>query len=797
MRLATKSTQLSLWPNIDGVPASNPMFFFWFFFSILATLIGVCDAEVDRASSASSVQPVALTVAAQEKAENKDDQANALGPASRSGTTVRIQLPIDSNVSARVRKTLQEQAERAPAATPASGKPVVVLEFEAATQTGRGSELEACIALARYLGSPELHRIHTVAYLPSKNTNPPTQLNGHAVLVAVAANQLALEPGTAIGAAGIDDKTIEPWVREVYRSIAQQRLTEVPEEVVLSMLDAREGLHRVTKSDGGVVYVNSQQRDKLETEGASNSDQIAANGELAVLTREQLEEFGLVRLTPETRADLARQLDLVPSSLESKVASGKDRIAIQINLPSYIDEKSAQWLTLEMSRQVSRQKANLIILNIDSNQGEVDACLRIAQRLVEFDQNKVRTVAYVRESAIGPVGLVALSCSHLIMAPDSQLGGRRSPDDEVDFDDEELSKDDLRKLKPLVQAVAKKKQSDWSLMMSMLDPKLTLTRYRQKDKQAELIRILSNEEFESLEDRETWAPLRPLGGENGINAVEAERASIARTVAEDMGQIQTMYQLENSPKVVQPTATDRWVERLARFLSSPFVAPWLLFGAMFFFSTEMSAPGLGLPGFLATLCFVAFFWSQYLGGNADWLEIIMFTVGVIFVLIEIFALPGFGVFGIGGLLMIIVSVVLASQSFLIPRTTQELAQIPFSLLPVLGAGFGVIAGAFAIRKILPNSPYLRRMMLEPRKRIDTGLESQTDPEAVVDWSHLAGETGTTVTKLYPAGKARIAGRVYDVVSNGSLVDKGEEVVVVEAQGNRIVVKPVSPKSENT
>ena len=140
--------------------------------------------------------------------------------------------------------------------------------------------------------------------------------------------------------------------------------------------------------------------------------------------------------------------------------------------------------------------------------------------------------------------------------------------------------------------------------------------------------------------------------------------------------------------------------------------------------------------------------------------------------------------------MIIVSVVLASQSFLIPRTAEELAQIPFSLLPVLGAGFGVIAGAFAIRKILPNSPYLRRMMLEPRQRIDTGLESQADPEAVVDWSYLAGEKGVTVTKLYPAGKARIAGRVYDVVSNGPLVDKGEEVLVIEAQGNRIVVKQV-------
>ena len=722
-------------------------------------------------------------------------------PVSRTGTLIRIPLPIDSTVSARVKQTLQDIAERAPAVAPAGGKPVVVLEFEVDSQTGRGSEIEACIALARYLGSSDLHRIHSVAYLPSRSSPSQgatkTQLNGHAVLVAIAANQLALEPGTAIGAAGIDDKTIEPWIREVYRSIAQQRLTELPVEIVLSMLDSSQGLHRVTKSDGGVVYVNSQQRDKLELDGASSSDEIAAPRSLAVLSRKQLEAYGLVRLTPDTRADLARQLELSPIALERKVVAGKNRKAIQFDLPSLIDEKSAQWLALEMSNQVAREEVNLIVLNIDANQGEVDACLRIAQRLVDFDQDKVRTIAYVKEAAAGPVGLIALSCSHLIMAPESRLGGRAGIGEDMDDQVPELSDAELLELRPLIEAVAEKKQVDWSLMMSMLDPNLTLTRYQQKDKQSESIRILSNEEFESLEDRDTWEPLRPVGGAGGINAVSAERNLIARTIAEDMGQIQTMYQLQSAPETIQPTVTDRWIERLAVFLTSPFVAPWLLFGAMFFFSTEMSAPGLGLPGFLATLCFVLFFWSQSLGGNADWLEIIMFAVGVVFVFIEIFALPGFGIFGIGGLLMIIVSVVLASQSFLIPRTSEELAQIPFSLLPVLGAGFGVIAGAFAIRKILPNSPYLRRMMLEPRQRIDTGLESQADPEAVVDWSHLAGEKGVTVTKLYPAGKARIAGRVYDVVSNGPMVDKGEEVVVIEAQGNRIVVKSTNTEQENT
>jgi membrane-bound ClpP family serine protease len=153
---------------------------------------------------------------------------------------------------------------------------------------------------------------------------------------------------------------------------------------------------------------------------------------------------------------------------------------------------------------------------------------------------------------------------------------------------------------------------------------------------------------------------------------------------------------------------------------------------------------------------------------------------------EIFVLPGFGVFGIGGIVMVIASLVLASQSFIIPRSPQDFVQMAYSLLPVIGAGVGVIVGAVVMRKLIPHSPYLRRMILEPRAPVDTGLGGH-DPEAVVDWSHLAGEPGETITRLAPSGKARIAGKVYDVISKGQMVSKGEAIVVVEAIGNRIVV----------
>ena len=707
----------------------------------------------------------------------------------RIGHLVRIPLPIDSKVSANVRQTLQQLAEKSQVFVRPEDRPVVVLEFDTTGgKTGRGSELEACMALARYLGDPILNRFQTVVYIPASRGVVDLeadqfngQLNGHAVLVAIAANQIVLEPNTAIGFAGIDEKRIEPLVREVYKSVANQRLT-LPVPIVMSMLDKELQLFRVTTKNRGVLYVDGQELKKLEASGEGvETLTICKRGEFARLSGEQLANYRLIRLTPSSRTELARMLDLSPNSLEGNPVQGGNWTAVQFSLPEIIDQRTAQWIVRSLKQQVASKSANLIIFDIDNNSGDIDACLRIAQHLADYDPNKIRTVAFVRDTAKGPVGLIALSCSHLIMAPEARLGG-------VDELNTQLDESDFASLEPMVKAIAENRQKDWSIMVQMIKPQLAVTRYRHKE--SGQVRLLSGQEFEALNEPEQWAVLGPIGGASGIDAQTAERNYLVRTIAEDMGQIQTFYQLENPPKPLRPSATDRWIERVAGFLSSPLVSPWLLFAAMFFFSTEMSAPGLGLPGFLATVCFVLFFWSQSLDGNADWLEIILFLVGVVFVMMEIFILPGFGIFGIGGLLMVITSLVLASQSFLIPRTNEELAQIPYSLLPVLGAGFGVIVGAVALRKVLPHSPYLRRMMLEPQTRVDTGLENGSDPEALVDWSHLAGQPGEAITRLVPSGKARISGRVYDVISTGQMVSKGQQIEVVEARGNRVVVRAV-------
>ena len=68
------------------------------------------------------------------------------------------------------------------------------------------------------------------------------------------------------------------------------------------------------------------------------------------------------------------------------------------------------------------------------------------------------------------------------------------------------------------------------------------------------------------------------------------------------------------------------------------------------------------------------------------------------------------------------------------------------------------------------------------------LEEIAKREQLADFAHLSGKAGVTSTPLVPSGKARIGDEVFDVLSEGDLIGRGVKVVVVEAIGNRIVVR---------
>jgi hypothetical protein len=138
--------------------------------------------------------------------------------------------------------------------------------------------------------------------------------------------------------------------------------------------------------------------------------------------------------------------------------------------------------------------------------------------------------------------------------------------------------------------------------------------------------------------------------------------------------------------------------------------------------------------------------------------------------------------------MIILSLVLASQTFVLPHNDYQMEQLRNSLLGLAGAGAGVVLVALVLRRYLPHTPLLSHMLLEP----PTGeeLESLAHREALVELEHLVGHRGHTTTPLLPSGKARFGSELIDVIADGEFVARGSEVEVVAVQGNRVVVRSV-------
>src|SRR5262249_29566493 len=153
--------------------------------------------------------------------------------------------------------------------------------------------------------------------------------------------------------------------------------------------------------------------------------------------------------------------------------------------------------------------------------------------------------------------------------------------------------------------------------------------------------------------------------------------------------------------------------------------------------------GTGIGGFVAAVSFLLFFWSQFLNGTAEWLEVLLFLGGIFCVLLEVLVLPGFGIFGLGGGAMILASLVLATQTFVLPRTETQMVELPHSLTIVPASTLIIIATSIALRRFLPSTPLFRKLLLAPTPEED--LVDLDYRDSLADYSHLVGEQGLAAT----------------------------------------------------
>lgn len=690
-------------------------------------------------------------------AEDGDEPNNAW----RVGFRVVIQVPIADAETRRVRRAVDRWLSKK-AETPE--RPILVLEFQARTAAGAAGEFGAAFDLATYLTSPSVGRVQTVAFLPGAVT-------GHAVLAAMACEQIIMTAEAELGDAGKTGQVVMQTHRTAYLEIAARRGT-IPAAVALGMLDSALTVYRLEMIEGGTRYALDDELETLRPQAASEQ-KIIEPGELGRFPGRELRlRFGFVSHLVRDQKELAAALHLSPGSLSQDPSLGGSWRGIQLNVEGRIENELVTRLLRGMRDHLKGEDNNLVCFRIRSAGGDEAATLRLAQEIAALDPGRVRTVAYVEKQARSLAALVALACDDLVLQEGALLGGPGDP---------HVSMTSLDELRPVIKQLAQQKARDWSLFAGLVDHRLKVSRYRRPETGEQ--RYFCAEELGDAGGNVGWEQGEELMLRKGIGDGQAVDLGLARHVVVDLAEVFQRYELEEPLQQVDPP----WItDQLERLSGSPWFARTMLFVAFFALLSEASAPGLGVAGFLSGCCFLLFFWAQFLNGNAGWLEVLLFGAGLLCLALELLVIPGFGIFGIGGGLMVIGSLLLASQTFVIPRNPYQVEQLTSSLLMVVFGLGGALVAVYLLFRNLRELPWLKHLVLESQSAQEAELQSMR--EALVDWEFLLGQQGYTTTPLTPSGKARFGEHLVQVTSGSGAVSSSQSITVVDVQGNRVLIE---------
>lgn len=691
------------------------------------------------------------------------------------GRFVHVPLPISGPTGERA---LREVGRAMDKAKRLNSRLVLVVQFDVPKgekNFGRGSDFGAAYSLANFLSSDKLAGVRTVAYLPNS-------IEGHAVLPVIACQEIIMAKQATIGAAGIDQQTITAPERSAYVEIAGRRRT-VPVAVALGMLDRAMEVFEV-ETEVGQEFVTPEGLEKLKKEHATKPPVVLKRaGEWGEFSGEQGRRLGFVSFLAGDRRDVVKALELPATAVEDDPSLEGRWRAVRVDLKGPIRGDAAQRVQRMIEDQIRQNDANFICLWIDSDGGPMSDAMQLANFLaLDLDPSKVRTVAYIPNGTYGArsvAAIIALCCDQVVVYPRTVLGGSGA------YEPTPREIDDARQV--IQNRLAPRKGRSWSLMAAMIDPRLTVFRAKRLGQ----VEYFCDEELKEQLDPDKWekgAVVTTSGRPLRLDGIQADEYHLVNNVVENFAAFKQLYGLQNDPTLVEPG----WADFLIRALASPGVAGLLLFIGVAALLIELQAPGTAVGGFVAAVCFLLFFWSHYLGGTAGWLEVTLFVAGVACLLLEIFVIPGFGIFGLGGGAMVLASIILASQTSgsIIPQNEYQFEQLQNSLLTIGAVGLGVIVlGAF-LRKRLPRSRLFGHLMLEP----PAGEEAETirRREALVDFRDLVGTRGTATTQLTPSGKARIGDLLVDVMADGEVIDRGAAIEVVEVRGSRVLVREVVP-----
>mgnify|MGYP000423024692 CR=1 FL=1 len=150
-----------------------------------------------------------------------------------------------------------------------------------------------------------------------------------------------------------------------------------------------------------------------------------------------------------------------------------------------------------------------------------------------------------------------------------------------------------------------------------------------------------------------------------------------------------------------------------------------------------------------------------------WLAVVLVVFGLLFLVLEVFVFPGFGVSGIVGLVCLGLGVYLTFQ-------TNDL--MGWTVL------MGSLSGASILLYVSVKYDLLSRVSL--KKNIDYQVKVNHLEELKPE------DKGITISRLAPMGKAEINGFVVEVNSMDGFIDQEQAIYITHIKNNTIFVSPI-------
>jgi membrane-bound serine protease (ClpP class) len=409
-----------------------------------------------------------------------------------------------------------------------------------------------------------------------------------------------------------------------------------------------------------------------------------------------------------------------------------------------IDPRTNRYTKL-LLEEGKKNQYDIIIIEMDTYGGAVNDADDIRTRILDYDKP---IYVWINKDAASAGALISIACDSIYMSSGASIGAATV----VTGDGEQAPDKYQSYMRSIMRSTAEAKGRDPKIAEGMVDEDLQVDSVSQEGK---VITFSTNEAIK-------------------FGFCDAELNSV-----EEILERQNIEDYEISKFSLGST------ENIISLFLNPFVSGILLlliFGGLYF---ELQTPGVGFPIIASITALLLYLIPYYLNGVAENWEIILLFFGIILIAVEVFIIPGFGVFGLLGLFTSISSLILIMLN-------NDLFDFTFVVSSdVVSASLSVLISIFLLGIIilfggikLTDTDAFKKIALEETQDSKKGYISNNYPKEIV------GKIGKSFTILRPSGKVIIDDSIYDATSSDGFVEKNSKIKVIGNEGSALKVRKV-------